>query len=444
MIIRSRIRSSLLRTYISPDLRRRTRALREAQRKLRGKAHVVTAFLRLDDPYSYLLAHYLPELVAHYDIELQVCLAEPAGGEFFPHPDMRVDYALTDCGRVAAELGIPFLDKGATPPVEWRLALLDALAARVDDEVFSDEVLEALEIYWRGDAQGAERRAELAVSGAAAAVISASQGLLDKLGHYDTAMLHYGGEWYWGIDRLHYLTARLDELGAARAGAPGAQLASIRQAMHVDLPVRPPTAARELPPLELFYSYRSPYSQLALPRACELADAFGLQLVLRPVLPMMMRGLPVPDRKLRYIIRDAMREAETYDIPFGNAVDPLGEGVERCHAVLAYARGENREREFMLNASHMIWAEAVNVSTDKGLRKVTARTGLFWPDVKQALDDEAWREVEGEDRQLMLSLGAWGVPTLCMGDYFVWGQDRIWLLARHIEDLCDTGEGILV
>jgi hypothetical protein len=28
--------------------------------------------------------------------------------------------------------------------------------------------------------------------------------------------------------------------------------------MHTDLPVRPPSKANELPPLELFYSFRSP------------------------------------------------------------------------------------------------------------------------------------------------------------------------------------------
>ena len=50
MSIRNRVKSSLLRAYISPDLRRRTRALNEARRKLTGKAHVVTAFLQLDDP----------------------------------------------------------------------------------------------------------------------------------------------------------------------------------------------------------------------------------------------------------------------------------------------------------------------------------------------------------------------------------------------------------
>lgn len=442
MSIRNRVKSSLLRTYISPDLRRRARALSEARRKLTGKPHVVTAFLQLDDPYSYLLAHYLPDLAGHYDIELQVCLSEALGGDYEAAPERRRDYAISDCARVAGELGIAFLDKGPAPAFEQGQALLDAVAARIDETVFADEVLEALEAFWRGDARAVERRSELAVEGAGRSVIAASQAMLEKLGHYGSAMLHYGGEWYWGVDRLHYLSERLDELGVGSGPVP--QLASIRQVMHYDLPVRPPAAASDLPPVELFYSFRSPYSQLALHRVVDLADAFGLELILRPVLPMMMRGVPLPPQKLRYFIRDAKREAETHGIPFGNAVDPLGEGVERCHAVFEYAKSEKREREFLLNAAELIWSQAVDVSTDKGLRKLTARTGLFWPEVKQALDDADWREAEGEDRQLMLSLGAWGVPTICIGDYFVWGQDRIWLLARHIEDLCDSGEGILV
>lgn len=444
MSIRNRLRSSLLRAYISPDLRRRARAINEARRKLAGKPHVVTAFLQLDDPYSYLLANYLPDLADRYDIELQVCLSQSLGGDYAAAPEARADYAVTDCARVASELGIPFLDRRPTPLVEAAASLQDAVAARVDDDVFVDELFDALEMYWRGDRQTLGRRTELAVPGAGQAVIAASQALLGKLGHYDSAMLHYAGEWYWGIDRLHYLTDRLAELGLESAAGPGPKLASIQQVMRVDLPVRAPAAAAGLPPLELFYSFRSPFSQLALRRVCEVADAFGLELALRPVLPLMMRDVPVPGRKLRYLIRDAMREAESHGIPFGHAVDPLGEGVERCHAVYEYARAERRERDFLLNTSELVWSQGVDVATDKGLRKVTAKTGLFWPDVKRALDDETWREAEGEDRQLMLSLGAWGVPTICIGDYFVWGQDRIWLIARHIEDLCDSGEGILV
>ena len=233
MSIRNRVRSSLLRAYISPDTRRRARALSEARRKLSGKAHVITAFLQLDDPYSGLLAHYLPELASHYDIELQVCLSEALGGDYDAAPEQRRAYAINDCARLASELGVPFLDKGPEPDAGQRRALLDSVAAQVDEHIFADEVLEALEAYWRGDARAVERRSELAVDGAGQVVISASQAMLEKLGHYGSAMLHYGGEWYWGVDRLHYLTDRLDELGASTAG--GNRTASSQLALAAEM-----------------------------------------------------------------------------------------------------------------------------------------------------------------------------------------------------------------
>jgi len=441
--VRNRLRSKLLSAYISESTRRRSHAWHEARRKLAGEGHVVTAFLQLDDPYSYLLSRYLPDLAKQYDIDLRVCLSRALGGDYDPAGEVRADYAVTDSARVAAELGIPFLDRGAQP-LEHLAAMNDAIAARADRDDFGDAVYAALEHYWRGDAQAAANLAAAGGGGAGETVIAASQRRLDRMGHYNSAMLHYGGEWFWGVDRLQHLIARLEARGLARGAHGNPRLASIAQVMHIDLPVRPPAAAAKLPPLDLFYSFRSPYSQLCLRRVFAVTDAFGLELVLRPVLPMMMRGMAVPPRKIRYIVRDAAREAELHGVPFGHCVDPLGAGVERCHAAFAYAESERRGREFLLNASEMIWDQAVDVTTDKGLRKITAKTGLFWPEVKQALENDDWRETEAENRQLMLSLGGWGVPTLCLGDFVVWGQDRIWLLVRQLEELCDTGEGILV
>jgi 2-hydroxychromene-2-carboxylate isomerase len=60
------------------------------------------------------------------------------------------------------------------------------------------------------------------------------------------------------------------------------------------------------------------------------------------------------------------------------------------------------------------------------------------------MDDGAWRAGVEENRESMMESGCWGVPTLRLGDFVVWGQDRDWMLARHIEELCDTGDGILV
>jgi 2-hydroxychromene-2-carboxylate isomerase len=420
------------------------RSYLEVRRRLGRNRHVVSAFLQLDDPYSYLLSRYLSELKSTYDIELRVYLSQARGDEYQPAPDMLAEYAVIDAQRVALELGIPFLDKGAAPPVEHRRGLLDVLAAHTGRDDFTDELSQVLETYWRGDTEAAARRSDTGESGQADEVIARSQQMQERLGHYNSAMLHYGGEWYWGVDRLHYLTDKLDEMGLAREGAKGARLGSIQHAMQLTLPVAPPAAAKQLPPLELFYSFRSPYSYLSLKRVYEIADAFGMDLKLRPVLPMVMRGMQVPRRKLLYIARDTTREAERLEIPYGKIADPVGEGVERCLAAFRYAESEHKGRDFLTNAGVAIWSEAVDVSTDKGMRKVTGRTGLFWPDVVAAMESDDWRaEIEG-NRESMMAAGSWGVPTIRLGDEVFWGQDRDWLLVRHIEELCDTGDGILV
>ncbi len=443
MNVRARIRALLLKALLSRGARQVQRALHESRRRLLRQRHVVSAFLQLDDPYSYLLAHYLPGLARSYDVDLQLHLSEALGEGYKPEPEMMAEYAITDSVRLAAELGIPFLDKGATPPVEHRRAMLEGIANLAGTGDFGEALLHALETYWRGDAERASRLGA-ADAGHADAVTNRASELQQKLGHYNSATLHYAGEWYWGVDRLHYLLERLDGLGAAKAASPDQRLVSLRQATQVTLPVAPPVAARELPPLELFHSFRSPYSYLALQRVFDIADAFGLELKLRPVLPMVMRGMQVPKPKLLYIVRDAAREAERCGVAFGKLADPVGAGVERSLAVFCYAEAEQRGREFLLNAGQAVWSQGVDLATDAGMRKVAGRTGLSWPAVLAAMEDDGWRELAESNRASMMASGSWGVPTLRMGDFIAWGQDRDWLLVRHIEEHCDRGDGILV
>ncbi len=442
---KGRLRTLVLQALLSRRRRAAARWLRETRRRLLGQPHSVSAFLQLDDPYSYLLAHYLPSLAAHYDIDLHLFLSESRGDEYQPAPDLLAEYAAMDCRRLARELDIPFLDKGTSPPVEHRLAMLDAIAARSGEQDFDEEFLRALSVFWRGDAEAASRRSAAPNGdGRADMLIAESRERRNRLGHYGSAMLHYAGEWYWGIDRLHYLCERLDDLGAMREATQDRSLASLKQSMQFTLPVAPPTRAEHLPPLELFFSFRSPYSYLALAPVYEIADAFGLALKIRPVLPMVMRGLKVPTQKLRYIVQDAAREAVRRGAGFGRIADPVGAGAERCLAVFFHAESVNCGRAFALNASEAIWCGAVDVASDRGMREITDRTGLSWPAAKAAMDGDDWRETVGENRKSMMESGVWGVPTLRLGEFVAWGQDRDWLLVRHLEELCNTGDGILV
>ena len=445
MSVRQKLRSKAVGIFLGRGFRRLRGWRSEKWRQLNRQQHVVRVFLQLDDPYSYILSHYLPSFAVQYDIDLRVYLSKAIGDDFQPAPEMLAEYAINDCTRLALELGIPFLDKGSLPPSEFRSGMSDAVASAFGGDSFNDELLQALAIFWRGDvAAAAEVAAAATTSGVSKQIVNDSQQLLQKLGHYGSAMLHYGGEWYWGVDRLHYLTMRLDALGAANTDAPDALLASLRQAKKITLPIKPPTAARDLPPIELFTSFRSPYSYLSLQRTFDIADAFGMQVKLRPVLPMVMRGMQVPRTKMMYIANDAAREAERAGIAFGKIVDPLGEGVERCMAVFMYAESENKGRDFLLRAGNAIWAEGIDVATDKGLRKLTGRCGLFWPDVEKAVSNDDWRAKADSNRASMMNSGCWGVPTIRMGDVVMWGQDRDWMLVRHVEELCDTGDGILV
>ena len=443
--MRRLLRSMVLTLFFSPGMQRLRRRMAEWRRRALRRPHVVSVFLELNDPYSYLLAHYLPALQRAYDIELRVYLAQSLGDNFKPAADMLAEYAVTDAERLARELGVPFLDRGHSPPVEHRRALLDCIAAADGTPEFHDELFAALQYFWRGDTEGVARRVgSRAADGSADSLLQRNTQRLRKMGHYNCATLNYAGEWYWGVDRLHYLSARLDELGASKQDRADPLLGSIRQVMHFDLPVKPPAAAKELPPLEYFHSFRSPYSYIGLQNACRIADGFGLTLRIRPVLPMVVRGYQVPRSKLMYIAMDAFREARRLGVPFGDFADPIGDGADRLMAVFPYAESEKRARDFVINAGKAIMSEAIDVATDKGLREVAGRSGLFWPDVVAALKEEGWRGVVDENRDSMMESGSWGVPTMRVGEFTVWGQDRDWMLVRHLEDLCDTGEGILV
>ncbi len=231
MSVKRKLRSRFINALLSPAVRRLSRMQQEVRRRLLHRPHVVSAFLQLDDPYSYLLAHYLPSLRDHYDIELRLYLSEARGDAFQPAPDMLAEYAVRDCERLAHELGIPFLDKGTSPPVEHRRSMLDTIASCQDDATFDEELLQALSVFWRGDAEAASRRSAAAeIRGQSDSVIQGSQKLQRKLGHYNSATLHYGGEWYWGVDRLHYLLQRLDDLALAENEAQHPLLSSLGQA----------------------------------------------------------------------------------------------------------------------------------------------------------------------------------------------------------------------
>ncbi|MDX6728661.1 MAG: hypothetical protein QOK49_3466 [Baekduia sp.] len=186
--------------------------------------------------------------------------------------------------------------------------------------------------------------------------------------------------------------------------------------------------------LDFFFSFRSPYSYLAAPRAFALAERFDVDVAFRGVIPMAMRGQSVPRAKSLHTLRDVARESTRLGMPFGRIHDPIGEGAIRCLLVAEHAVDVGLERAFVLTASRAIWGEAVEVARDDGLRTICERSGLAWNACAQALHDPVLRGRVDASTDALAARGHWGVPVMTFGDELFWGQDRIEDLAVALRD----------
>jgi 2-hydroxychromene-2-carboxylate isomerase len=334
--------------------------------------------------------------------------------------------ALLAVQLVAAYWNIDFAGKKEPDPGMVR----DIGTALIRDRPAREQLTCALELtgaLWAGDKK--QLTALLGTWGTAshgevAPVLNAAYMDLRKAGHYQGAMLRYGGEWYWGLDRLPYLEAALArELGT--------------RVVHVVTP-RPEAERGALAlsdkPLtcEMWFSFRSPYVYLALHQIEDVLAPFDVPLVLRPVLPMVRRGLAVPNVKRMYIVRDVKREADRLGIPFGNLVDPMGKGIDDCIAIQHWANQRGAGLAFAKSATRGIWSEARDPNEPVDLKFLVERAGLPWDEARAVLDDPASAKAAAENAANLNGAGLWGVPSFKVGALAMWGQDRLPILVDRL------------
>lgn len=424
---------SLITPWVSERLLSRQRLLRqreraEARRLARGLPHELLYFHQVDDPYSHLAAQALPTLARRYDIRVRPVLVGPPPDSAAPDRERLVAYSRVDAQRLAHWHGLDYQDPQAQPGegavARTALALLDAIEAGD----FTERAAPLGTRLWR------EARDRLPQPSPSLADLQRLRGawaegqrLRAQLGHYLGATFCYGGEWYWGIDRLHHLEQRLQQLGAGRdALAPGKLL------FAPDADLAQDCLVEGAPDIDFFFSLRSPYSAIVAPRVFELARRTGARVRLRYLLPMVMRGLAVPPEKRRYISLDAAREAHARGIAFGRLNDPVGRPTERGLSLIPWAEQAERGQAYVLAFMHGVWAQGLDAGSDTGLRRIVEAAGLPWAGAQQALRQDGWRAVAEVNRQELLGLGLWGVPSFRVGALAVWGQDRLGMVQSAV------------
>lgn len=205
--------------------------------------------------------------------------------------------------------------------------------------------------------------------------------------------------------------------------------------------------------VDLFWSFRSPYSYLALPKTMRLVAEYDVEVRARPVYPLAVR---VPDffkradpRFARYVAIDSWRVAEREGIPFRfPRPDPIVQNmstlevaaeqpyIHRLTRLGAAAQLAGRGLPFIAEVSRVLWDGSVERWNEGDhLAKAAARAGcdLAAFDAAILADPAPFDAVITENERAHAASGHWGVPTFVFAGEPFFGQDRIDLLLWRME-----------
>ena len=426
MGLKATVQNQVAKRLFSLQRRDAKRRKAEQVRQAQDAPHVVEYFHEAGDPYSHLMTQVLSEFCRRYDVELKVHIVAPPPDWAAPDRERLETYARMDAERLADRAKLMFSDPGSQPSQGHIEAANAALLSAAQDGTFLQKATEIGHALWIG--QNSESPIEQ-IAEVTQALKQARQAR-EAQGHYLGATLFYGGEWYWGVDRLHYLERRLKDLGAARE----ADLPPIFPPPSAPTRVKPLSASVR-PELHWYLSFRSPYTGIVADRVAALAMAYGAELKLRYVLPMVMRGMEVRRAKGFYIMGDTMREADRLNVPFGNMCDPVGKPVERGYATLHRAIELGKGYDFVRSFLSGVWSEGLYAGSDRGLKIITERSGLSWSEMKPLLGGDHWRDDAAANQDEMFSHGIWGVPSFRVGNVATWGQDRLWVIEDALKSI---------
>ena len=205
--------------------------------------------------------------------------------------------------------------------------------------------------------------------------------------------------------------------------------------------------------VDVFWSFRSPYSYLATPRLVRLAVEYDVAVNVRVVLPIAVRipGFFETVNPLwpPYLLRDTMRIAEYERMPYRwPRPDPIVQDfpsrkvaaeqpyIYRLSRLGVAASERDRGLPFVAEVSRVIWGGDVDGWHEGShLADAAERAGLDLAELDAAIAVEPGRhdDVIAENQRALEAAGHWGVPTMVFAGEPFFGQDRIELLIWRMQ-----------
>ena len=195
---------------------------------------------------------------------------------------------------------------------------------------------------------------------------------------------------------------------------------------------------------DLYFSFRSPYTYLAMPKWRAAMARYDLDIVLRQVYPLAIREPTFFERNhpnwLRYTFMDVWRLAARDGVPMlPPRPDPIVQDIatrqiaaEQPYIFPVVRMGQVATRRgrgfaFADAVSQMIWGGTENWHSDANLSAAAEAAGLDFATLQaEARDDAEALDAQIAANQAALEgAGHWGVPTLVFNGEPFFGQDRI-------------------
>ena len=206
--------------------------------------------------------------------------------------------------------------------------------------------------------------------------------------------------------------------------------------------------------VDVFWSFRSPWSYLATPRLVDLQRRYRVVVRFRPVYPIAIRTPEFFDKVHPlwpgYFMRDVFRVAEYLGLPFAPpqpdpVVQEMRDGrfttgaeqpyIHRLTRLGQAAEERGRGIGFADEVSRLIWGGTPAWNEGEHLAEATARAGLYLAELDEAVaKEEARLEAAIEQNQRdHEAAGHWGVPTCAFRGEPFFGQDRLDLLLWRLK-----------
>ena len=197
--------------------------------------------------------------------------------------------------------------------------------------------------------------------------------------------------------------------------------------------------------IDLYFSYRSPYSYLILPRMLKLKEKYDIEINFKVVYPIAIRMPEWFEGKnfftfFFFKMIDMRLQAKKLGIPFTSKLkpDPIRQNImtgkisshqpyifDICHlGQMAQMKGVGME--FAFEVSSLIFGGVENWNTDENLSEAAKKVGLDLMQLRESVNVHE-EEIIGQIKQNQvdqLNAGHHGVPLTVIGDKHFFGQDQ--------------------